>query len=204
MNTQELVKYYDGFVAEAGHEVSEEAARKLPNHAKAFFSPVGALDRIERYSHEKLSQVDYLGEQRSDDDIKAFHLNTYTGTGFAIRRKRSYLEAFIWEDVHAYTDAGGMDGFTLILLREDGPGLMEINLDQSKRITGVTKYHWESRKELRYVFEYSPNGRLVSVYDLVHGDHASFDALKQTLPDPQFFERGLNLPKEIAQSTIPM
>ncbi|ADO73909.1 uncharacterized protein STAUR_6152 [Stigmatella aurantiaca DW4/3-1] len=134
MTTKELVKYYDGFMVEGGHEVTAEEARGLPSHAKAFFSAPGTLERTELYSREALFQVDYPGERRSDDDIKTFHLKTYARVGFAARRKLSSIHGFIWEDVHSYSASGELEGFTLILQRQNGPGLMEVNLELLTKI----------------------------------------------------------------------
>ena len=88
MTGKGLVKYYDGVAVEAGREVSAEAARKLANHAKAFFRAPGQLDRVEIYAGGALTRVDYPGE-RGEDDIKAAHARMYKGTGFSVRRKRA-------------------------------------------------------------------------------------------------------------------
>ncbi|QRO01829.1 hypothetical protein JRI60_23825 [Archangium violaceum] len=203
MKTEERVKYYDGFVVEDGQEVTAEAARGLANHAKAFFSAPGQLDRVELYSRGKLSRVDYPGE-RSDDDVKATHSKMYKGVGFTTRRKLTAVRDLIWEEAHSYSASGGLEGFTLILQGQSGRGLMEVNLDKNKKVLGVTKYYWEDPDDLRYVFEYNQGGRLVSVYDLMYGDQASFEDLKKALPDSHFFESGLNLPREIANTAIPL
>jgi hypothetical protein len=203
MKTEGLVKYYDGVAVEDGQEVSAEAARKLANHAKAFFRAPGQLDRVEVYADGTLSRVDYPGE-RGNADIKTAHARMYKGTGFSIRRKLSALRGFSWEEVQSYSASGGLEGFTLILQGKGTQGLMEVDLDQDKKVRRVTKYYWENEDELRYIFEYNQGGRLVSGYDVMYGEQASFEDLKKSLPEAGFFERGLSLPSAISNTAIPL
>lgn len=204
MKTEGVVKYYEGVAVEAGQEVSAEAARKLANYAKAFFRTSGQLDRVEVHTDGQLTRVDYPAERGGGDDIQAAHARMYSGTGFSIRRKLSSPQGFSWEEVESHAASGGREGSTLVLQRKGGQGLMEVELDRNRKVQRVTKYCWEGEDELRYVFEYNAGGRLVSVYDLTHGDQVRIEDLRSTLPEPGFFERGLTLPSALSHTAIPL
>lgn len=204
MSGQAGVKFYDGYTVQPGREVTAAKAQGLARYARAFFRGRGILEKVELYEGGKLFRVDYHDGQ-DDAAIRASHKQTlaYRTVGFTIRRTLARPSGFAWERVHSYTASGGLKRYVLVLKDEKDLGWMEIKKDKSGRVTGVTKYHWEDQEELRYVFEYDPQGRLFNIHDLLYGQDVSFEPLKPALAESRFFESGFNLPRALSNTAIP-
>lgn len=202
MDQERSVKYYDGLAVQDGREVSAEEARRLPCHVEAFLGPGGDLEKVALYDGQMLRRIDYH-DGRTAEEARSSHLEEHRDVPFTIRRRQPVGHGFEWELVWSYTGHGGFDGFTVVLQDEAQRGWMEVEMDETRAVRRVTKYSWEGPDDLRYVFEYGSDGVLVSVDDVAHGDHASFAELKADLPEPEFFERGLSLPRVIAGTVIP-
>jgi hypothetical protein len=197
------VKYYDGWSVTGGREVTEGDAKRLANYAKAFFDPTGSLEKVELYVQAALFRVDYYGA-RGDEEVKALHLKMYRGIEFKLRRDSTRFQNFSWEYVHSYTGSGDLEGFTAILQDKKNRGWMEVKMNRNKKVREVIKYYWEEPGgDLRYTFEYDSNGKLLRAYDLMYEDDVALQDLKTELADSNFFESGLNLPREIANTSIP-
>jgi LysM repeat protein len=195
------VKYYNGLAVDAGNEVTAEAARRLMRYAKAYWDASGHLERVELYTHGRLQRVDYYGDSPIES-IAAVH-QAYKGVDFTTRRPSVTIGRFNWEEIRSHDASGKMKDVTAVLQDEQQHGLMEVRMGVDGQVREVTKYFWESPNALRYVFEYDGHGKQISVYDVAHGESASFEDIKEAIKDPRFFERGLNLPAEIAGTSIP-
>ncbi|ADO72177.1 uncharacterized protein STAUR_4397 [Stigmatella aurantiaca DW4/3-1] len=168
MGQLEGVKHYEGWVVEGGREVPAETAKRLANHAKAFFGADGRLDRVELYAQAEMFRVDYYGDAK-DEEVKAAHLRTYKNVRFEIHRDSARVQDFKWEDVHSYTASGVLEGFTTILQDRKNRGWMEVKMDKNKKIREVTKFYWEAPDgDLLYTFEYDSKGVLLRAYDLTY------------------------------------
>jgi hypothetical protein len=196
------VKYYKGFEVEDGEELPAEKARQERHYAKATFGASSKLEKVELYSGGKLLSVDYYGAG-SQDEIRAAHLKLHKGVEYTRRRAPVQAGSFSWELVESHAASGELEGFTAILQDKHRRGWMEVHKDVGGHVTEVMKYFWASPEVLKYVFEYDEDGKLISVHDVVHRENTTFQDVKSELPDRQFFEAGLNLPKELAGTGIP-
>jgi hypothetical protein len=193
--------YYRTWDAVAANELPREEAERLPRHARAWRRDAGSVERIELYDQGQLARVDYL--DASDADVEADHWANYPGVTRMVHQRRGDVRGFRWTASRGTAGDGTPSLPTIELSDAAGQPLMTIEIDGGGVPATITKYHWEAPGKLRYVFEYDRAGQLVAVQDLQYGESASFDDLRNVLPDAPFYETGLALPSAIAGTPIP-
>lgn len=200
--TMMTTKYYRGSAANPGAEISAADAEALRTYTKAHYAPDGALARTELHDSGRLLEVNYHSS-RDPAAIVSSHLREYPGVRFRVWRTVDRLPGFVWKFVHGYDASGAPTGFSRILSDEDGRELMQVDLDESRRVTQITKYAWGEGGDLRYAFEYDEHGAPTQGLDLMYGDQASVEEVAGELPEPAFFQNGYTLPDAIAPRGVP-
>jgi hypothetical protein len=197
-------RYYRGWSREASDELSPEEARHLPSYSRAWLRADGSVERVERYDRGALMIVDYH-DANSEDEIAPQHQSNYPGITRMVHRTLGRIGDYEWSSVVSTRGHGEFGRRSVVL--SDGGGrweIMSIDQDAAGDPISITKYRFDDDHELLYAFEYAVDGRLISIHDFAGGGRASFDDVKQALPDPDFYESGFALPRSIAGTPVPL
>jgi hypothetical protein len=195
-------KFYEGSSLRPEAEVSGAQAGALRTYTKAYYGPHGAIERTELHDSGRVVEVNYY--QASDPAaISSSHSSDYPGVRFRLWRTTQTLPGFVWKFVRAYDATGAPDGYSRVLTDDQGRELMQMDLDESRRVMRTAKYAWDDGGDLRYAFEYNDAGVLVDGLDLLYGDRASVEDVTREHPGSSFFQDAQSLPAAIAAAGVP-
>jgi hypothetical protein len=202
MNDEGHVRYFRGWSYQPDEEVAAEVAAGLPMHSRALHGADGRLNRLEIYSGRELQRVDYYPV---DDgaQVSATHRESYGDVPFMIHKVISTVRGLTWESVRLFGAGGEPSGRSIGLLDSRDRGLMEIELDESGTALAIEKYEWNTSGKLWYAAKYTGPGRFSSGHDFEAGESVALAEIMRNVTDPEFFERGLNLPRILAGTSIP-
>ncbi|HVF51462.1 MAG TPA: hypothetical protein VNA19_15350 [Pyrinomonadaceae bacterium] len=196
------IRYYEGAGVLREREISAEQTLRFVTYTEAHFDDDGELERTLLYDGPRLVKVNYYRSTHLDE-TKSFHLRNYAGVPFDIWKTLSSVGGYVWEYAYSFSPSGELTTLSKVLSDDTERQLMQIDLDADKRVEQITKYYWTDGKTLRYVFEYDETGAFLSGYDSLYGDHAFLPDIKDSLPDPAFYEYGYTLPRALDATGIP-
>jgi hypothetical protein len=184
------------------NETSRAAAEAHEQYGHVWLRDDGSVDRTECYRRGSLFVVEYY-DGRSDEETSAFHALHYPAVGRKEIRECARAGAYTWTRFRFVEANGAVKHRARWLRDERGRDIMTIDRGDAGKVTGITKYFWPDPDTLRFAFEYDPDGKRSSVWDLVENAHGDFDYLVDTLPDVPFYADGWTLPAPIAGTPIP-
>jgi hypothetical protein len=196
-------RYYRGWSRKAADEVSPEDAQRLQHYSRGWLREDGSVERLDTYDRGRLACVAYY-DAGADEEVASRHRAMYPDATRVVHRTLGREGDYEWTWSVSTLATGEQADRALVLLDRRGRDIMLIRPDTGGAPGSITKYLFDDVDELLYAFEYRADGRLLSIHDFVNQDHASFDEVKQALPDPDFYETGFALPRSIAGTAIPL
>ncbi|GHG45483.1 hypothetical protein [Streptomyces griseocarneus] len=192
-------RYYRGWGVDASGEVSPEEFVELAESSLAYFDSAGRLERLEFFRDGAVEEVEYC--EGDPGEIAESHRRKHVGVPFSVKRTLA-ADPFRWEVRRRSSAEGGFSDYRVSLVDVRGCELMECAFGVQGQILSVTKYEYDRAGEMRFTFEYDGMGQMVDAFDVISGENAAFDVVKN-LTDPEFFERGGALPRECVATSIP-
>jgi hypothetical protein len=194
--------FYRGWVPRSVDEVTAEQVEGLDLHSRAFLSSDGRPARLELYSDGELKEVVYYGADAAD--VVAVHARDYPGTALTTQHDVSEVDGFRWVLSKRYSPGGELSGMMMRLLeRGDDVELMDVNAAPDGNVSSIMKFHYDSRDDMHYAFEYDRDGENTAVYDLTVSSEEDLAEALQHVPDPDFYAEGYALPRQVRTSPIP-
>lgn len=182
--------------------MSAEQVEGLDLHSRALLSPNGEPVRLELYGDRELKEVVYYGADAAE--VLAAHARDYPGTALTTQHDVSEIDGFRWVLSKRYSPVGELTNMMMRLLqRGDDVELMDVNATPDGTVSSIMKFHYDSRDDMHYAFEYDREGENTAVYDLTVSSDEDLDEALQHVPDPDFYAEGYALPRQVGTSSIP-
>lgn len=176
-------RFFREWVPTAEFQVPEHLATSLPAYARGVFALDGTLLRTEMYTRKGLVRVEYRSP-----------VEALPGVPFDLRVPGGALGDLQWSVLRRYDAQGTLAGFTVQLQDSAERSVMEVSYDGGGFPEGVTKFGYDPSGELRYLFDYDENGKLVELYDRAEATSPAFDPVLDQLADRAFYAQGGTLP----------
>jgi hypothetical protein len=193
-------KWFRGWSATSEDEATADGVREESEYSRGYFDSAGVLTRLELYSRNKLSKVEYYAGER--EFIRAEHARDYPGIWFSIVRKRRVPEGFSWGFSTRYDGEGKLDANVIFLLAPGDLEIMSLEYPAAGSLGMITKYYYASPDDLILAFEYDASGKNYEVAEMEEGRSVRLDDVLPTLRNPEFYADGLALPPELAGTSI--
>lgn len=181
--TGNTYRFFRELMPTAEFQVPEHLATSLPAYARGVFTPDGALLRLEMYTHKGLARIEY----RSG-------IETLPGVPFDLRVPAGALGNLQWSVLRRYDAQGALAGFMVQLQDETQRSLMEVSYSPAGELEATTKFGYDPSGELRYLFDYDGNGKLVDLFDRIEADSPGFELVLDQLADRAFYAQGSTVP----------
>jgi hypothetical protein len=177
-------RYFREWVPTAEFQVPEYQATSLPAYARGVFDLDGTLLRTEMYTRKGLVRIEYRSP-----------VEALPGVPFDLRVPGDALGDLRWSVLRRYDAQGMLAGFTVQLQDSAERSVMEVSYDGGGALEGTTKFGYDpSSGELRYLFDYDENGKLVDLYDRAEAKSPAVEPVLDQLVDRAFYAQGGTLP----------
>jgi len=164
-------------------QLPEHLAKSLPAYARGVFAPDGTLLWTEMYTRKGLVRIEYRSP-----------VEALPGVPFDLRFPAGALGDLHWSVLRRYDADGVLVGFTVQLQDGGERAVLEASYDRKGSPEGTTKFGYDASGELRYLFDYDENGRLVDLYDRIEAHSPRFELVLDQLADRAFYAHGSTLP----------
>ncbi|MGW8555495.1 hypothetical protein [Streptomyces tubercidicus] len=133
----------------------------------------------------------------------------HPGIPFGIQLTVQRIGDYRWSISHKYTNSGDLAGYLVHLERIKrintyDAALMTLQIDLQRQLKRIEKNSYDSDGQLHYVFEYNPEGDVVSIHDSPEGSTPQLAAALDDVDMPDFYRAGFALPAGIDRSSMPL
>lgn len=202
--SSEIHRFYLDWGIYPGEEVTREEALDEGDYTRVQFSESGAPLFAEFYDSCRLFHVDYWTSD--PDSVRNSHLLHHPGIPFGIQLTIQRIDNYRWSVSRRYGNSGDLAGYLVHLERINtyDAALMTLQIDLQRQLKKIEKNSYDSDGQLHYVFEYSPEGDVVSIHDSPEGSTPQLAAALDDVDMPDFYREGFALPAGIDRSSIPL
>jgi hypothetical protein len=180
-------RHYREWIATPEFEVPAEVAIGLAASARGVLADDGRLVAVEMYTGGKLIRVEYRGP-----------VDARPGVPHDVRVPGGTLGDLHWSVLRNHDAQGVLTGVTVQLLDRFERSWLEATYDAEGDRGGISKFTYNRDGELRYLFDYDEEGRLIDLYDRSEARNPAFGPVLALLPDRAFYANGQTLPSSVS------
>ncbi|MCU7722217.1 hypothetical protein ODJ79_00660 [Actinoplanes sp. KI2] len=176
-------RFFREWVPTPESQLPEHLATSLPAYARGVFAPDGTLLWTEMFTRKGLVRIEYRSP-----------MEALPGVPFDLRFPAGVLGDLQWSVLRRYDAHGELVGFTVQLQDGTERAVLEVSYDRGGGLEGTTKFGYDASGDLRYLFDYDHDGKLVDLYDRIEANSPRFEVILNQLVDRAFYTQGSTLP----------